>query len=1109
MNQVQYLRCFQLLVALVVTLAYVGSATAADADFVQRVGSSLSPNARDLQNEVAANITTPYTLRITAGSAEDYIDTDGVIWKSDSAFTTTGDIYSVCPLEINNTTLDSLYCKERFFNKWVHINKSFKYDIPIPRIGIAYTVKLHFAEINYKSAMERVFDVWINGKLALKALDVYNEVGYATALVVPITTYVSTAAAQISIEFVSRIENPKICAIEVIEILDYIAPPTSAPAIPVYTKHISAGATENWIDDETGITWEKDQYFGNKGAVHSICPAPINGTELDGVYCKDRYFNKWEFSGPYRYDIPVPKNATYYSVKLHFAEFYYQTARARMFDVLVNGKLIVKNLDLYQEAGYLTAYVLPVVTFVHNSTISIELVTKVENPKICAIEIMELSNYVPPPTGAPVLQPALPYATRISAGATEDWIDSNGIEWEKDKYFNNKGGIHWTCPQSINGTELDSLYCKDRYFNKWDYSGPYRYDIPVPKNAAYSVKLHFAEVYYTKVDERVFDVLVNGRMAFKNLDIYKQAGYLTAFILPIVTITTNATIEIEFISKKENPKICAIEVLEIPNYVPPPTPAPVAPSKLPFSTRINAGVTEDWTDDNGIVWGKDKYFDGKGEVFDVCPLEIADTDIDGIYCKERFFNRWKFAAPFRYEIPVPRSGAYSVNLYFAEVSYQTRGERIFDVLVGGKVIIGSLDIFAEVGYAKPYILPTIAQTSTGFVTIQLIPKVEHPKICAIEVVEIPDYIAPPTAAPVVRPFEILINSGAVEDFTERVTGRVWMKDQYFIGGGVLFKRHYDILGTVNDEVFHIERHGQFRYEIPVPPGTYELILHFTELHWPSVGKRLFDVRVEDSISFKNLDLIKMSGLIRRAFSINYTLPVTDGLLSLEFTNSFPVVDMPKVSGIELKFISTSTDIIDPFPILINCGGGAYIETNGTKTRNWISDRNFINGNVYDSSKNPKTLAISNKIYHSERNGPMRYEVPVPIGRYEVILHFAETFLTGIGARLFNIVIEDDVTYKNVDVVKMGNGANFKPVTLTSQVNVTDGLLTVVLAPSSPARNSPMISGIEINLIQSGPIEAPTRSPIRAPALSPINVPTVSSGPTSTTPKNCTIPRVSQ
>ena len=138
----------------------------------------------------------------------------------------------------------------------------------------------------------------------------------------------------------------------------------------------------------------------------------------------------------------------------------------------------------------------------------------------------------------------------------------------------------------------------------------------------------------------------------------------------------------------------------------------------------------------------------------------------------------------------------------------------------------------------------------------------------------------------------------------------------------------------------------------------------------------------------------------------------------------------------------------------------------------------------------------------------RSEIHVRVGRYEVILHFAETTLSGINSRLFDVTIEDAVTFKTVDVVKLGNGANFKPITLTSRANVTDGLLTVALAFSSPAKNSPMISGIEINLIQSGPISAPTESPVRAPVLSPIRAPSVSTGPTITAPKNCTIPQVS-
>ena len=104
----------------------------------------------------------PFTLHINSGSTEDYIDANGKIWKSDTIFTNTGGMYNVCPLKIFNMTLDSLYCKERYFNKWVHVNKPFRYEIPVPRVSSAYTVKLHFSEINFRAARERVFDVWIN-----------------------------------------------------------------------------------------------------------------------------------------------------------------------------------------------------------------------------------------------------------------------------------------------------------------------------------------------------------------------------------------------------------------------------------------------------------------------------------------------------------------------------------------------------------------------------------------------------------------------------------------------------------------------------------------------------------------------------------------------------------------------------------------------------------------------------------------------------------------------------------------------------------------------------------------------------------------------------------
>jgi Malectin domain len=246
--------------------------------------------------------------------------------------------------------------------------------------------------------------------------------------------------------------------------LQQIDPPPQPPQEP-YTIRISTGSTEAWTDD-LGITWEQDNYHDNNGAIYSKCPMEIDGTTLDTIFCKERYFNKWQHKKPFHYEIPVPRNGAY-AMKLHFAEIHYQAVGKRVFGVWVNGKLAIRKLDIFAEVGFATALTIPIATLTNNGKISIELVGAIENPKICAIEIVEVVNVVAPPTEAPTVQP---FSTRISAGATENWVDDNDVTWESDKYFNNKGAVHWLCPLQINGTELDNLYCKERYFNPWTIS---------------------------------------------------------------------------------------------------------------------------------------------------------------------------------------------------------------------------------------------------------------------------------------------------------------------------------------------------------------------------------------------------------------------------------------------------------------------------------------------------------------------------------------------------------------------------------------------------------------------------------------------------------------
>ena len=79
-----------------------------------------------------------------------------------------------------------------------------------------YQVRLHFAE-NYAPNFGvglRVFDVQVEGALAIDNLDIWAQVGANTALIRTVTATV--ADGQINIAFIHGVEDPAINAIEVL-----------------------------------------------------------------------------------------------------------------------------------------------------------------------------------------------------------------------------------------------------------------------------------------------------------------------------------------------------------------------------------------------------------------------------------------------------------------------------------------------------------------------------------------------------------------------------------------------------------------------------------------------------------------------------------------------------------------------------------------------------------------------------------------------------------------------------------------------------------------------------------------------------------------------------
>jgi len=166
-----------------------------------------------------------------------------------------------------------------------------------------------------------------------------------------------------------------------------VAAMAGCAAKPVYT--ISCGADEAYVDAE-GKQWLADQMMvegGDWGALDGETvvrdPVAIPGTPAPEVYLTERYsMTGYEFK---------LDNGTY-TVRLHFAETYegILDAGERLFDVSLNGKVVLKGLDVFKEAGGPNKPLVKEFKGVEviGGKLEIGFTPNVQNPEINGIEII-------------------------------------------------------------------------------------------------------------------------------------------------------------------------------------------------------------------------------------------------------------------------------------------------------------------------------------------------------------------------------------------------------------------------------------------------------------------------------------------------------------------------------------------------------------------------------------------------------------------------------------------------------------------------------------------------------------------------------------------------
>jgi hypothetical protein len=150
------------------------------------------------------------------------------------------------------------------------------------------------------------------------------------------------------------------------------------------------------------------------------------------------------------------------------------------------------------------------------------------------------------------------------------------------------------------------------------------------------------------------------------------------------------------------------------------------PSPTPFTPiRVNAGGPA-YTDLSGNVWSADTGY-LNGLTFGTSAW-IASLATPALYQTERFDP-----GVLEYKFRVP-NGNYDVALKFAEIYFNSAGQRVFNIVINGAQLEANFDIFAVAGGSgipidKTY---TVA-VQNGTIDIQLTPVANNPKVSAIQI----------------------------------------------------------------------------------------------------------------------------------------------------------------------------------------------------------------------------------------------------------------------------------------------------------------------------------------------------------------------------------------
>ncbi len=215
-----------------------------------------------------------------------------------------------------------------------------------------------------------------------------------------------------------------------------------------------------------------------------------------------------------------------------------------------------------------------------------------------------------------------------------------------------------------------------------------------------------------------------------------------------------------------------------------------------------------------------------------------------------------------------------------------------------------------------------------------------------------------------------------------------------------------------------------------------------------------------------------SGVTATAYSDTGLIPSTTYFYVVEATN------LGGTSGPSNQAGASTPNNLPTMIIGINAGGSAV--------NPFLADTGYSGGTTINHPNTINTSKVTNPapaaVYQTARIGNFTYTIGgLTAGtNYLVRLHFAETFWTAVGQRVFNVSINGTQVLTNFDIFKTAGGQNIANIQQFTQTANASGQF--VIAFTSVIDNA-LVSGIELDSSSTSPTfslsAAPSTEPVAA------------------------------